>query len=88
MKRLKNNEAPSRFRNNPEIRRSAPVFVLRLSVPQTPQPKESSNDSSEKHGGKITSHCGLCQADVEETLCKTLNGNDLICKGMPSWCRV
>jgi polyphosphate glucokinase len=30
-----------------------------------------------KHGGKNTSPVGCCQADVEETLCKTLNVNDL-----------
>lgn len=32
----------------------------------------------EKTCRKITSPKGLCQADVEETLCMTLNMNDLV----------
>jgi hypothetical protein len=34
----------------------------------------------EKTLWKITSHCQPCQAHVEETLCKTLHGNDLVSK--------
>jgi hypothetical protein len=47
-----------------------------------PQRRESTPRFAEKTWRKITSHSQRCQADVEESLCKTLHGNDLVYGGV------
>src|SRR5215469_1309491 len=61
---------------NQELHLDLRFLVLRTL--QTPQRRESDYDPRKKHGGKVLLQGGLCQAVVEETLCKTLNINDLV----------
>jgi hypothetical protein len=74
----KQNASP-KYRNGNWISLSRAAY--RLAIPEldlltTPLNPESSYDP-EKTLRKITSPSALCQGIVVQTLCKTLNGNDL-----------